>query len=304
MSRIRSIHPGLWTDEAFMGLSAAARLLLIGLWTEAFDDGVFEWKPLTLKARIFPVDAVELGALFDELIAGGFVRREAVGGRPIGLIRNFRAFQRPKKPNSSGLLRPEWEGYVGLGPANAEPLPHPAATTAELFAQMEEEEGGKEESNPPPPVAEAATRETFASLWSAFPRNPTSSKARAEAAFAALSPADHAAVLAAARRYQAWFVEDCAARGRPTEVGRRYAPHLAKWLGDGSWREAAALALKTDPDRPAVPMVRLDRTLDAALWAACETVRGKPAPQSPWSFEPQVVDKARALVAANNQAVH
>jgi hypothetical protein len=300
MSRIRSIHPGLWTDEAFMALSAPARLLLIGLWTEAFDDGVFEWKPLTLRARIFPVDAVEMPEMFDELIAGGFVRREAVGGRPIGLIRNFRAFQRPKKPNASGLLRPEWEAYVGLGPANREPVPHPAATAPELFAQMEEEGGEKEESNPPPPVPETATREMFATLWSTFPRNPTSSRAKAEAAFTALPPAEREPVLAAARRYKAWFAEDCVARGRSSEAGRRYAPHLAKWLGDGGWREAAGLA---DPDRPAINMVRLDRILDAALWAACETVRGRPAPASPWSFEPDVVAKARALVA-NNQAVH
>jgi hypothetical protein len=301
MSRIRSIHPGLWTDEAFMALSAPARLLLIGLWTEAYDDGVFEWKPLTLRARIFPVDTVEMAGLFDELIAGGFVRREAVLGRPIGLIRNFRAFQRPKKPNSSGLLRPEWEAYVGLGPANAEAIPHPAATIPELFAQMEEEGGEKEESTPPPPVPEAAAREIFATLWSVFPRNPTSSRTRAEAAFTALSPAERQPVLAAARRYQRWFAEDCAARGRSREAGRRYAPHLSKWLGDGAWREAAGLALAVDPERPVVTMVRLDRILDATLWAACETVRGKPAPASPWSFEPEVVAAARALVA---EAVH
>ena len=146
MSRIRSIHPGLWTDEAFMALTASARLLLIGLWTEAFDDGVFEWKPLTLKARIFPVDTVEMAQPVRRAVAGGFVRREAVGGRPIGLIRNFRAFQRPK-PNSSGLLRPEWEAYVGLASTGTEPLPHPVATAPELPQQMEEEGGEKEESD-------------------------------------------------------------------------------------------------------------------------------------------------------------
>ena len=32
MARIRSIHPGIWTDEAFVELSALARLLYIGLW--------------------------------------------------------------------------------------------------------------------------------------------------------------------------------------------------------------------------------------------------------------------------------
>lgn len=32
MARIRSVHPGLYTDEAFMTLSMAARVLIVGLW--------------------------------------------------------------------------------------------------------------------------------------------------------------------------------------------------------------------------------------------------------------------------------
>ncbi len=41
MARIRSIHPGLFTDEAFMALSLLARVVLPGLWTECDDQGVF-----------------------------------------------------------------------------------------------------------------------------------------------------------------------------------------------------------------------------------------------------------------------
>jgi hypothetical protein len=48
MSRIRSVHPGLWTDEAFVELSFPARMLLMGIWTECDDGGAFVWRPLTL----------------------------------------------------------------------------------------------------------------------------------------------------------------------------------------------------------------------------------------------------------------
>jgi hypothetical protein len=147
MSRIRSIHPGLWTDDAFMALSAHARLLIIGIWTESFDDGVFEWKPLTLKARIFPVDAIDVPTLLDELAAGGFIRREEVGGRQVGLVRNFRQFQRPKKPNSSGLLKPEWETYVGKSAASGEPVPNQSDTGGEKSPQMEDGGGRGEKPN-------------------------------------------------------------------------------------------------------------------------------------------------------------
>jgi hypothetical protein len=50
MSRIRSIHPGFFADETFVMLSPLARLFWIGLLTEADDQGIFEWKPVTLKS--------------------------------------------------------------------------------------------------------------------------------------------------------------------------------------------------------------------------------------------------------------
>lgn len=115
MARIRSIHPGIFTDEAFMQASPHARLLVIGLWCEAWDDGVFEWKPLTLKARIFPVDTVEVTALLDELSGLDFLRRFETGGKAYGVIRNFQRFQRPKKPNSSGVLPAGLAGFAGAG---------------------------------------------------------------------------------------------------------------------------------------------------------------------------------------------
>src|SRR5437868_14052754 len=113
MARIRSVHPGLVTVKAFMSASAYARLLMIGIWTEAWDDGVFEWKPLTLKAKIFPVDNVDVTALLTELENLNVVRPFTAKGKTYGAIRNFRKYQRPKKPNSSGLLSAEFETYVG-----------------------------------------------------------------------------------------------------------------------------------------------------------------------------------------------
>ncbi|WP_075595556.1 hypothetical protein [Novacetimonas hansenii] len=99
MARIRSIHPGLWTDEGFATLSMAARVLLIGIWNHADDGGGFEWKPLTLKMRIFPADTVDVSALLDELAEVNTVRRYEYDGRSYGAIRNFGKWQKPKKPS-------------------------------------------------------------------------------------------------------------------------------------------------------------------------------------------------------------
>ncbi|WEQ51191.1 hypothetical protein LV478_11685 [Komagataeibacter oboediens] len=99
MARIRSIHPGIYTDEGFATLSMAARVLLIGIWNHADDGGGFEWKPLTLKMRIFPADAVDVSALLDELAGADAVTRYEHDGRSYGAVRNFGKWQKPKKPS-------------------------------------------------------------------------------------------------------------------------------------------------------------------------------------------------------------
>lgn len=101
MSRIRSIHPGLWTDEAFVSLSPMARLFLMGLWNECDDMGSFAWSPLGLKMRILPADAVDAIELLGECVQAGILKRYEVSGKPYGAVRNFCQYQRPKKPNSN-----------------------------------------------------------------------------------------------------------------------------------------------------------------------------------------------------------
>jgi hypothetical protein len=114
MPRIRSVHPGLWSDEAFVTCSAWARLLVIGLWTEADDHGVFEWKPISLKMRIFPADSVEIVPLLDELAALNIVHQYGADGKVYGAIRNFRKWQRPQRPAYRYHLPDDLRAYVGM----------------------------------------------------------------------------------------------------------------------------------------------------------------------------------------------
>lgn len=99
MPRIRSVHPGLWTDVAFVELSMPARLLAIGLWTESDDYGVFKWSPRQIKMRIFPADNVEIETLLSECIAQHIIIRLERDGIAYGVVRNFRKFQRPNRPS-------------------------------------------------------------------------------------------------------------------------------------------------------------------------------------------------------------
>lgn len=158
MSRIRSIHPGLWTDEEFVTLSAFARLLFMGLWNECDDKGTFEWKPLTLKMRLLPADNIEIGVLLDEIEAAGCIRKYEIGGRIYGAVRNFAKFQRPKKPNDIHPTTPEIAAFCG---ASSEPVGNQFGTDGEISPQMEDG-GGKEGEEETPLTPHADVKRPYA----------------------------------------------------------------------------------------------------------------------------------------------
>lgn len=97
MSRIRSIYPGQWTDEDFVVLSPFARLLALAIRNEADDNGVFEWKPLQIKMRLFPADMVDVAMLLAELAEHRHISSYQVCGRLYGIIRNFGRWQNPRR---------------------------------------------------------------------------------------------------------------------------------------------------------------------------------------------------------------
>jgi hypothetical protein len=149
VSRIRSIHPGLWTDEAFVTLSPMARLLLMGLWNECDDMGSFAWAPLTLKMRVLPADAADASELLAEMVSVGIVMRYDVAGKHYGAVRNFCQFQRPKKPNAVHPQTPDVEAWVNsqarIVRDGAEPVPNQLPTASEKPRQMEDGGGVMEE---------------------------------------------------------------------------------------------------------------------------------------------------------------
>ncbi|HWL67115.1 MAG TPA: hypothetical protein VNS22_01895 [Geminicoccus sp.] len=149
MARIRSIHPGLFTDEAFMQLTVEAPLavpLLIGLWTEADDRGVFLLRALTIKARILPAAQADIGELLGALERLNFIRRFRVGEREFGAVRNFCKFQRPKKPKYLYPLPHDLHLYVGSGGTGSELSGNDDLTSSEPES---DERGASSEPVPP-----------------------------------------------------------------------------------------------------------------------------------------------------------
>ena len=155
MPRIRSVHPGQWTDEDFVGCSMAARLLAIAIRNIADDEGVFEWKPVTIKMTVFPADDVNVTELLEELVLSRQVRRYTVDGKAYGIIRNFKKYQRPKKPVSNHPLPNSAEMTAPKSTPEPEPVPDQFPTGGEVSPQRKEE-GGSSSSEPNGSAAAAA----------------------------------------------------------------------------------------------------------------------------------------------------
>ncbi len=145
MARIRSIHPGLLTDEAYMALTVENPLaiaLYLGLLMESDDYGVFEWKPMTIKARILPAVTTGVEELLDALVKHRFIGTFDVDGRRLGAIRNFCRYQRPKKPNSVHPRTPAVDQWVGT---SSPAVPNRSGTSTENPPQMEDGGGRMED---------------------------------------------------------------------------------------------------------------------------------------------------------------
>ena len=145
MARIRSVHPGQWTSGDFLECSPLARLLAVAIRNFADDNGIFRWKPKTIKAECLPGDDCAISPLLDELLLHGQIKKYEVGGKEYGIVIDFLQWQRPKKPtylhpapdwfSTDSEISPQREEVGGssrkeIKPTTTESLERVAPTTA------------------------------------------------------------------------------------------------------------------------------------------------------------------------------
>lgn len=102
MARIRSIKPDFFSDETIGNLSMPARLIFIGTWTLADDEGLLNWTAPYIKAHLLAYDPItldEVKSAMNEIVIASLVREYLdPRGRSFGWIINFRKHQRIDKP--------------------------------------------------------------------------------------------------------------------------------------------------------------------------------------------------------------
>lgn len=103
MARIRTIKPEFWTDEKMVELSPIARLLFVGLWNFADDEGRMVYSPRRIKMQILPADEVDIRGVLGELRQAGRIRIYTVESVEYLDIPHFLTHQKIDKPSRSKL---------------------------------------------------------------------------------------------------------------------------------------------------------------------------------------------------------
>ncbi|QSR28890.1 Hypothetical protein CFH99_0070 [Nocardioides aromaticivorans] len=126
MARIRTIKPEFWTDETVVELDYADRLLFIGMWNFADDQGFMPLRVKRIKMQVFPGDDYDVEAGLRRLHESSLV---ALYAHPSGLlihVRNWSRHQRISNPSREKYLQSDLreldEWPVGLA-MSLEPYP-------------------------------------------------------------------------------------------------------------------------------------------------------------------------------------
>ena len=102
MARKRMIDPGFYSDDKIIELDPVQRLLFIGMWNFADDEGVLKYSSKQLKARIFPADDLDHGTINEWLMnlnQVGLILFNA--DRSLIKVKGWKTYQKINRPQPS-----------------------------------------------------------------------------------------------------------------------------------------------------------------------------------------------------------
>jgi len=209
MARIRTIKPDFWTDEKIVELDLEERLLFIGLWNFADDQGYLDLSPKRIKMQVFPGDDIDVSRALARLHEASLLAVYDSRDGKIIHITNWDKHQRVSNPS-----RARFE------PGDLHECDWPETTLARpLEGSVRKGREGKGSNT----SSSADADEDFDAFWQAYPRKVGKQDARKSWA-KALRLTDVATILAGVAGY-------------PFSDDPKFIPHPAKWLNDGRWED-------------------------------------------------------------------
>lgn len=118
-ARIRTIKPEFWQSENVARCSLLARLLFLGLVSNADDDGRLRGAPAIVRATVFPYDEItldEVSRALDELSTRALAVLYTVDGDHYIALPGWHKHQRIDRPSKSTLPPPPAIGDDGDTP--------------------------------------------------------------------------------------------------------------------------------------------------------------------------------------------
>ncbi len=236
-----------------MSMSMTCKAAWSPLWMQCDDHGIFEWKPIVLKALIFPADNVDFSQVLEELERLDCVRKIDINGKPHGIVRSFARYQRPKNPSyryfKAEELPADLGNYIGVKGVAPPVLPQSSPSPPEIPPQRKEEGGKKEKKEVKQKNSRSvadATRPSehprFEEFWRSFPRRDGPNPRKpAEQKFSALAKTgvDPETMIAGAKQLSI----DESRRGN---IGTRFVAQAVTWLNQQRWSDHAAAVFVLD----------------------------------------------------------
>jgi hypothetical protein len=105
------IDPGIWQSEDFGHLSTLAKLVFVGLFSQADDDGRGRGKAQYIKNTLFPYDdeltSADVKKALDEIATYMSIKFYESDGSEYYVLTNWKAWQKVEKPTPSRLPNPD-----------------------------------------------------------------------------------------------------------------------------------------------------------------------------------------------------
>lgn len=156
MARKRMIDPSFWTDEKVGTVEPRARLLFMGLISQADDSGRLSGHPALIKSLIFPYDyditLLDVEKWIGLIAERNLIRRYEVNSQKYILITNFNKHQTINRPQPSKLPEPTDETIMNdHGLFSDDSMNDHAQKNLKEDNLKEDKANTREENSAPPP---------------------------------------------------------------------------------------------------------------------------------------------------------
>jgi hypothetical protein len=148
VARIRNIKPDFWTDEKLVELDPVDRLLFIGLWNFADDEGYLPYSPKRIKMQVFPGDALEISRGLQNLISAKVLTLYSSEAGEVLHVTNWAKHQKVSNPTKSKYSAMKLTPVTQKPRKQAEVAPEtlePSVNGTEVSRELHKEREGERE---------------------------------------------------------------------------------------------------------------------------------------------------------------